>query len=166
MLIGYCSKTSTCINNRPICEFISSGQADQSGQLMQRVSETVSDDFHSLEASAWLWFLQKIALSNTIDLKTWAKKNFPYQLQNYPSVEVADMSNYQVLQSSFYTAKQMKVWKSREAYNCFISNWVKDLALKSLYFGCFVWVFEMVAKTLKVQTNHNHLILKPHPSGC
>ena len=44
-----------------------------------------------------------------------------------PPVEAADVVSYLVLQTSFITAKQFKARKSLEAYNQFVSGWVKEV---------------------------------------
>ena len=44
-----------------------------------------------------------------------------------PPVEAADILLYLVLQTSFITAKQFKARKSLEAYNQFVSGWVKEV---------------------------------------
>ena len=47
----------------------------------------------------------------------------------FPPVQAADLVSYLVLQTSFATAKQFKAHKSMEAYNQFVSGWVKDVAV-------------------------------------
>ena len=44
-----------------------------------------------------------------------------------PPVEASDLVSYLVLQTSFLTAKQFKAHKSLEAYNQFVSGWVKEV---------------------------------------
>ena len=44
-----------------------------------------------------------------------------------PPVEAADIVSYLVLQTSFMTAKQFKARRSLEAYNQFVSGWVKEV---------------------------------------
>ena len=44
----------------------------------------------------------------------------------YPSVETIDTVSYLVLRTSFVTAEQLKARKGLEAYNQFVSGWVKD----------------------------------------
>lgn len=44
-----------------------------------------------------------------------------------PPVEAADIVSYLILQTSFITAKQFKARKSLEAYNQFVSGWVKEV---------------------------------------
>ena len=47
--------------------------------------------------------------------------------RDLPPVEASDIVSYLVLQTSVLTAKQFKVRKSLEAYNQFVSGWVKDV---------------------------------------
>ena len=44
-----------------------------------------------------------------------------------PDVDASDLVSYLVLQTSFLTAKQFKARKGLEAYNQFVSGWVKDV---------------------------------------
>ena len=44
-----------------------------------------------------------------------------------PNVDAADLVSYLVLQTSFITTKQFKARKSLEAYNQFVSGWIKDV---------------------------------------
>ena len=44
-----------------------------------------------------------------------------------PPVSGCDLVSYLVLQTSFITSKQFKAHKSLEAYNQFVSGWVKDI---------------------------------------
>ncbi len=47
--------------------------------------------------------------------------------KDLPQVEASDIVSYLVLQTSFLTAKQFKAHKSLEAYNQFVSGWVKEV---------------------------------------
>jgi len=44
----------------------------------------------------------------------------------YPPVESIDTVSYLVLRTIFVTAEQLKARKGLEAYNQFVSGWVKD----------------------------------------
>ena len=44
-----------------------------------------------------------------------------------PPVEACDLVAYLVLQTSFITNKQFKARKSLEAYNQFVSGWIKEV---------------------------------------
>ena len=74
----------------------------------------------------------KIKLCDGKDQYTLKKCDCFYDIGDYPAVTFPDISNYLVLQTSFYTAKQMGAFKSVEAYNFFISGWVKEVGTKVL----------------------------------
>ncbi|XP_057708134.1 uncharacterized protein LOC130926863 [Corythoichthys intestinalis] len=57
---------------------------------------------------------------------------FSTELRDLPAVEAVDITNYLVLQTSYYTRQQMKAYKSLEAYNFFVSGWVNHLGTKRL----------------------------------
>ncbi|KAK1889898.1 Pyridoxal phosphate homeostasis protein [Dissostichus eleginoides] len=57
-----------------------------------------------------------------------------------------DITSYLVLHTSYYTASQMKAYKSLEAFNYLVCGWVNDLGTKEalnkcrLVFARFDWV--------------------------
>ena len=44
-----------------------------------------------------------------------------------PPIDSTDLLSYLVLQTSYITAKQFKAHKSLEAYNQFVSGWIKEV---------------------------------------
>ena len=44
-----------------------------------------------------------------------------------PDADASDLVSYLILQTSFLTAKQFNARKGLEAYNQFVSGWVKDV---------------------------------------
>ena len=58
---------------------------------------------------------------------------FSTEPQDLPTIEAVDITNYLVLQTSYYTKQQMKAYKSLEAYNFFVSGWVHNLGTKRLH---------------------------------
>ncbi len=58
---------------------------------------------------------------------------FSVELEDLPTVEAVDITNYLVLQTSYYTRQQMKAYTSLEAYNFFVSGWVHNLGTKRLH---------------------------------
>uniref|UniRef100_A0A1A8PLE3 SWIM-type domain-containing protein n=1 Tax=Nothobranchius rachovii TaxID=451742 RepID=A0A1A8PLE3_9TELE len=56
---------------------------------------------------------------------------FTPELTALPRIESVDITNYLVLQTSFYTKQQMKK-SGLEAYNFFVSGWVHNLGTKRL----------------------------------
>ena len=77
-------------------------------------------------------YLQKVKLCDGNDPFCLLKRDLSSHLSKYPAVEFPDICNYLVLQTSFYTAKEMKAWKSLEAYNFFVCGWVKEIGVKEL----------------------------------
>ena len=49
-----------------------------------------------------------------------------------PDIEASDIVSYLVLQTSFMIAKQFKARKGLEAYNQFVSGWVKDVCNRKI----------------------------------
>ena len=96
---------------------------------------TYSDYFMTLKSNVRARYLQKIEVCDGIDPYCLKKKDFSYEFVDFPSVSFPDISNYLVLSTSFYTTKQMKAFKSMEAYNFFVCGWVKDLGTKLLKDG-------------------------------
>ncbi|KAL1267167.1 hypothetical protein QQF64_002842 [Cirrhinus molitorella] len=60
------------------------------------------------------------------------KSEFSSELKYLPAIEAVDITNYLVVQTSFYSTKQMKAYKSMDAYNYFVSGWVNDIGTKVL----------------------------------
>ena len=50
-----------------------------------------------------------------------------------PNVDASDIVSYLALQTSFLTAEQFKAQKGLEAYNQFVSGWVKDVCNRRIY---------------------------------
>ena len=94
----------------------------------------LSDYFYTLEANARSRYIQKTKLCGGIDPYCLKKSDFSYNHDDFPSITFPDISNYLALSTSHYTTctKQMKAFKSLEAYNFFVSGWVKDVGSKIL----------------------------------
>uniref|UniRef100_A0AAX7VVW2 tRNA-dihydrouridine(16/17) synthase [NAD(P)(+)]-like n=1 Tax=Astatotilapia calliptera TaxID=8154 RepID=A0AAX7VVW2_ASTCA len=72
------------------------------------------------------------------------------EVKDLPTIEAVDITNYLVLQTSYYTRQQMKAFKSLEAYNFFVSGWVHNLGTKRLRDG-YSLVFARSAVMAKLQ---------------
>ena len=80
-------------------------------------------------------YLQKLQLVGGMDpfqLATNRANGSATKAKDLPPVEASDIVSYLVLQTSFVTAKQFKAYKSLEAYNQFVSGWVKDVCAWSI----------------------------------
>ncbi len=78
-------------------------------------------------------YLEKLQFLNGVDPflltgTTGTERSDSAATQNLPPVEASDLVSFLVLETSFVTAKQLKAHKSMEAYNQFVSGWVKDVS--------------------------------------
>ena len=95
---------------------------------------------------------------------------FSVELKDLLTVEAVDITNYLVLQTSYYTRHQIKAYKSLEAYNFFVRGWVHDLGTKQLYHDhCLVFArvsvcsyidlcVKMPAVAAIISTNMQHIL--------
>ena len=94
---------------------------------MQRLSQYANN----LPSDAKARYEEKLDFIGGID---------PFQTSNVgelddhlPDVDASDLVSYLVLQTSFVTAKQFKARKGLEAYNQFVSGWVKDVCNRKVH---------------------------------
>jgi len=52
--------------------------------------------------------------------------------EEVPPVDACDLVSYLVLQTSFVTSSQFKARRGLEAYNQFVSGWIKDVCIKKV----------------------------------
>ena len=71
-------------------------------------------------------YIAKLQLLNGLDPFLLSSKTGTEE--SLPLVEATDLVSFLVLETSFVTAKQFKAHKSMEAYNQFVSGWVKDVS--------------------------------------
>lgn len=89
------------------------------------VTSQLSVYAEGLNGKAKTRYLEKIQLVDGVD--PFLLANSGRQSSNLPTVEAPDLVSYLVLQTSFVTSQQFKAHKSLEAYNQFVSGWVKDV---------------------------------------
>ncbi len=91
-----------------------------------------SDYAEGLPGEAKKRYLEKLHLLNGVDPFLLAGKavteNDSQSTCDLPPVEASDLVSFLVLETSFVTAKQFKAHKSMEAYNQFVSGWVKEVS--------------------------------------
>ena len=84
-----------------------------------------------MQGKAKTRYLEKLQLLNGVDPFLLTSKagtgGNDAPTQGLPPVEATDLVSFLVLETSFVTAKQFKAHKSMEAYNQFVSGWVKDV---------------------------------------
>ena len=78
-------------------------------------------------------YLDKIGVISSVDPFSLAcngngeSNNPAAQPSPFPPLDASDLVSYLVLQTSYVSAKQFKARKSLEAYNQFLSSWVKEV---------------------------------------
>ena len=87
----------------------------------------LSEYFLSLQPKAKSRYQEKLSLCDGLDPYSLKKSDFLTDHNNFPNLQFPDISNYLVVQTSFYTKKQMKAYKSLEAYNFFVCGWVHEV---------------------------------------
>ena len=79
--------------------------------------------FYNLEPNVKSRYMEKISLCDDLDIYVMNKNSFATDFGDLPNLEFPDISNYLVVQMSFYSKQQMKAFKSLEAYNFFVCRW-------------------------------------------
>ena len=70
---------------------------------------------------------EKTELMENKDPYTLSENEFLVHFDNFPSISYSDIVNYLVFRPSPYSADDMKVHKSLEAYNQVTEGWVRDV---------------------------------------
>lgn len=92
-------------------------------------STTYSEYYASLVGPSKQRYKEKI-VSIGFDPYTLKRVDFNENYGLIPMIEYPDIVIYLVLQTSWATNKQMKAYKSMDAYNFFVSGWVGTLQMK------------------------------------
>ena len=82
--------------------------------------------FQNLDPDAKARYISKISIINGLDPFS-AELVLGNPIDSVPPLDASDLVSYLVLQTNFITSKQFKAHKSLEAYNQFVSGWVKDV---------------------------------------
>lgn len=90
-----------------------------------------SDYYDKLEGPEKERYREKVQLCG-FDPYSLKKSDFEENVELFPELEYPDIVNYLVLQTSWLTSKQMKAYKSLDAYNFFVSGWVNGVLAKEL----------------------------------
>ena len=96
---------------------------------MAQANARLSGYAEGLPGEAKTRYLKKLHLLNGSDplaSKVGPENDSPSTC-DLPSVEATDLVSFLVLDTSFVSAKQFKAHKSMEAYNEFVSGWVKEV---------------------------------------
>ena len=97
--------------------------------------QMLSSYAENLTGEAKTRYRDKIAIINGLDPFCLGPQNGSGRLdsaaaavsKSLPPVDASDLVAYLVLETSFVTAKQFKAHKSLEAYNQFVSGWIKEV---------------------------------------
>ena len=92
---------------------------------MQRLSSYTE----SLPSEAKTRYLEKISVISGLDPFNGGLGELT---DDVPPVDACDLVAYLVLQTSFVSSKQFKARKGLEAYNQFVSGWVKDVCNRKI----------------------------------
>lgn len=92
----------------------------------------------SLTGSSKGRYLEKISLIGGIDPYTIKKSDLTSDVLLLPSISYPDIVNYLVHAPSPYTLDELKAYKSCEAYNYFVSGWVREVTTKRFDELCLV----------------------------
>lgn len=90
-----------------------------------------SDYYHSLDDVSKLRYREKVGVCG-FDPYNLKKSDYSEDFALLPKVEYPDIVNYLVIKASWATNKEMKAYKSTEAYNFFVSGWVNSLYMKKV----------------------------------
>ena len=83
--------------------------------------------FESLDPPSHKRYTEKISVIGGIDPYAIKSEKFDCNIENFPAVTYPDIVNYLIFGSSPFTANQLKAYKSLEACNQVIEEWVRDV---------------------------------------
>ena len=80
-------------------------------QSSSTVSSCLSGYVNTLEPNGKARYVGKISLCDGVDLYTMQNPGFSTDYKDLPNVQFANISNYLVVQTSFYSKQQIKAYK-------------------------------------------------------
>ena len=86
--------------------------------------------FSKLDSKAKKRYKEKTKLIENVDPYTLQKEAFTENIDYFPKVTYPDIVNFFLFAPSPLKKEQLKVYKSLESYNHFVSGWVKDVGVK------------------------------------
>ena len=101
---------------------------------------------------------EKTELIGNKDPYTLSENEFSVDFENFLSISYHDIVNYLVFRPSSYSADDMKVYKSLEAYNQVIEGWVKDVKVNLNENGLTAVKAKVGCSTAQLLTAHNDLL--------
>lgn len=85
----------------------------------------MSEYFMQLPAEIQHRYVQKISVINGFDPYTFSEKDFSEEIEDFPKISIIDIVSYYTCTHSFYTADQVKAFKSIEAYKFYESDFIE-----------------------------------------
>ena len=89
-----------------------------------------SEYYSTLPVESQRRYKEKISKINNIDPYALKKNDFLYEHDFYPKINFNDISSYLLFAPCPVSAKEMKSYKSLEAYNQFHWGWLKEIGIK------------------------------------
>jgi len=96
---------------------------------MENTRVKLSDYVQGLSEEAKSRYKQKISFIGGVDPFLGGFSNGLSEVESWP---LCDLVSYLVLKTSFLTIEQFRVRKGLDAYNQFVSGWVKDIKIWSV----------------------------------
>ena len=94
---------------------------------MQDSQKKLSDYVEGLPEDAKSRYKQKITLIDGVDPFSSDYYRSLSESESCPAVDSCDLLSYLVLKTSFLTVEQFRARKGLDAYNQFVSGWVKEI---------------------------------------
>jgi len=84
-----------------------------------------------------------------------------FKNEKFPSISLIDINHFLTIRTSFYSQDEIKAYKSLEAYNTFISGWVRHV--KFAVIGGNTLIKGKVSYFFAVSMIHQHHVLWLQP---
>lgn len=94
---------------------------------MENSKRRLSDYVEGLPDEAKSRYKDKISLINGLDPFSSDYCSKLVESESYPPLDSCDLLSYLVLKTSFLTLEQFRARKGLDAYNQFVSGWVKEI---------------------------------------
>ena len=108
--------------------------------------ESSLDYFKTLDTAARKRYEEKTNLIGGEDPYTMSSDSFSCDPSAFPGVTYPDIVNYLINSPSPYSLESLKAYKGLEAYNQFVSGWVRDVRAAILKKN-YIWWLERCVST-------------------
>ena len=86
-------------------------------QVVKKIAMSFSKYFDKLDLPAKKRYCEKLKLIDDIDPYAIEDENFTYDINCFPAIAYPDIVTYLVFGTCLFSAEDMKVYKSLDAYN-------------------------------------------------